>query len=178
MYVCVLQVGNNKPPRNVLALVPVIDETGRERTDLFRREAPETPQQLEHMAELEAELEAELGLLTAGISEDFNGTPDFDEVHFLPGCPADIAFLNRLRELSTRPNCYAKIKYIVIITDYNVHSCETYLALFSALEGYLEELMSSLTNGGACSARMCSWTRKEWRVWPIVIWLSRGYQLY
>ncbi|OAE30099.1 hypothetical protein AXG93_1112s1160 [Marchantia polymorpha subsp. ruderalis] len=75
-----VEVGNNKPPRNVLALVPVIDETGRERTDLFRREAPETPQQLEHMAELEAELEAELGLLTAGISEDFNGTPDFDEL--------------------------------------------------------------------------------------------------
>ncbi|KAL2623378.1 hypothetical protein R1flu_003583 [Riccia fluitans] len=72
-----VEVGNNKPQRNVLALVPVMDEPGR--NDFLRKEAPETPQQIEHMAELEAELEAQLGLLTGGLS-DYNGTPDFEEL--------------------------------------------------------------------------------------------------
>ncbi|KAL3690759.1 hypothetical protein R1sor_004410 [Riccia sorocarpa] len=74
-----VEVGRSKPQRNVLALVPVMDEPGRERNDVMRKEAPETPQQIEHMAELEAELEAQLGLLTGDLS-DYNGTPDFEEL--------------------------------------------------------------------------------------------------
>lgn len=60
-------------------MTPAIEETERQ-FDLYRREAPETPQQTEHMAELEAELEAELDALTSSITDVASGTPDFEEV--------------------------------------------------------------------------------------------------
>ncbi|CAM6110798.1 unnamed protein product [Calypogeia fissa] len=69
----------SESPLDPLSITPTIEEMER-KFDLYRREAPETPQQTEHMAELEAELEAELDALTSSITDAASGPPDFEEL--------------------------------------------------------------------------------------------------